>query len=91
MVEAAIATVPGAVMQVAGVGVDAPVGSDAKAAAANADDAAGAEVAYMVRGAPAQVREDLGDAQLPDWVASNSALWACLGDPTEALAAVGGG
>ena len=91
VVEAAIATVPGAVMQVAGVGVEAPVCSGANGAAANADDAAGAEAAYMVRGAPAQFREERGDAQHPDLVAYNSALWACLGDPAEALAAVGGG
>ena len=91
VVEAAMATVPCAIMQVAGIGVDAPGCSGANGVAANADDAAGAEAAYMVRGAPAQFREERGDAQHPDLVAYSSALWACLGDPAEALAAVGGG
>ena len=42
-------------------------------------------------GAPAQACEvSLGVARHPDAIAFNAAFWACVGDPADALAALGG-
>ena len=78
-------------MQVAGASVEAPRCNGAGGAAASADGANGAVAACSVSGAPAHLRDEGSVARHPDLVAYNAALWACLGDPAEALAAVGGG
>ena len=44
-----------------------------------------------VSGAPAQGESASEPVQHPDVLLFNTAMWACLGDPNEALAAVGGG
>ena len=40
-------------------------------------------------GAPADTEAGVGIALHPDAVAFNSAMWACLGDPMDALSALG--
>ena len=97
MVEGAAATVPGAEMEGSNVlgerVICSNAGVDASDAAANVAagnfDLSGALNA--VSGAPGQVAENLAHARHPDAVSFNSAFWACVGDPNEALAAVGGG
>ena len=44
-----------------------------------------------VSGAPVQGECAMEPVQHPDILHFNTAMWACLGDPNEALAAVGGG
>ena len=87
----AMAVGPCTAMQAAGADAGAPACSGASGATANVADAGNIGATFAVSGAPAQEWGDLGHARHPDVVAFNNALWACLGDPTEALAAVGGG
>ena len=93
----AAATVPGAEMQCSSVRIEGvtcdKAGGDASSTTANAaapnSEINGAPGA--VSGAPGQGEGDLDHARHPDALMFSNAIWACLGDPNEALAAVGGG
>ena len=66
---------------------------DAYSATANADvtNSALNAASGAISGAPVQGEDAMDHVQHPDVLLFNTAMWACLGDPNEALAAVGGG
>ena len=84
-------TVPGADMQSAGSCARELSCNERGGAAANADGTCNAANACNVSGAPASRGGADSAAQHPDLGAYSPAIWACLGDPAEALAEVGGG
>ena len=93
----AAATVPGAEMQGSSVFGERMLCSNAHGDASSTTASAAVPNSAInaasgtISGAPVQGESAMDHVRHPDVLLFNTAMWACLGDPDEALAAVGGG